>query len=106
MIIVTNFEDLAVFFPPSDHCPQPTFERVSTTQFSLTLQIITAACIHGTCPLGFWIAGPDRDFCFDLPKGPPQNPDGVMLSDDQVNAIHQRLSDFDIPTLLRNKTNR
>ncbi|KAG6887344.1 hypothetical protein C0995_015939 [Termitomyces sp. Mi166 len=101
-IIVTNFKDLAVFFPPSRTNPQPSFERVSTTQFSLALQVISAACVYGTLP-GSWIARPDREFEFVLPEGPPQNPDRPMLSDDEVFATHHRHSDFDIPTLLRNK---
>ncbi|KAG6871742.1 hypothetical protein C0995_000569 [Termitomyces sp. Mi166 len=102
-IIVTNFKDITVFFPPSCTHPQPSFERVSTMQFPLALQVISAACVHGTLPGGSWITRPDRDFEFLLPEGPPQNPDRPMLSDDEVFATHHRHSDFDIPTLLRNK---
>ncbi|KAG6897864.1 hypothetical protein C0992_010002 [Termitomyces sp. T32_za158] len=101
-IIVTNFRGIAVFFPPSYNNPRPSFERVSSTQLSLALQVISAACIYTSMP-GFWIDSPDPGYEFLLPQGPVQNPDEPMLSDDQLLATHHRHSDFDIPTLLRNK---
>ncbi|KAG6879937.1 hypothetical protein C0992_009295 [Termitomyces sp. T32_za158] len=85
-----------------DECEWPSFERVSSTQFSLTLQVISAACIQGTLP-GWWIDSPDPGYEFLLPEGPVQNPDAPMLSDDELLATHHRHSDFDIPMLFRNK---
>ncbi|KAG6894544.1 hypothetical protein C0992_005678 [Termitomyces sp. T32_za158] len=103
VIIVTNFKDIAVFFPPSCITPQPSFERVSSTQFSLALQVISAACIHKIAPAFGNYGNRPSDYRYLLPGGPVQNPNVPMLSDDEVLATHHRHSDFDIPTLLRNK---
>lgn len=102
-IIVTNFGDMAVPFPPSFHNPRAIFERVSSPQVSLALQVISAAFIHGLLLGPFWIDYPDPGYEFYLSEGPAQNPDGLMLSDNDVLATHHRHSDFDIPTLLRDR---
>ncbi|KAG6894545.1 hypothetical protein C0992_005679, partial [Termitomyces sp. T32_za158] len=100
-IVVTNFRDIAVFFP-SSFAPQPSFEQVSSAQFSLALQVISAACIHDALPGFFWVDRPSE--CeFIPPEGPVQNPDAPLLSDDDLLATHRRHADFDIPTLLRDK---
>ncbi|KAG6901382.1 hypothetical protein C0995_012646 [Termitomyces sp. Mi166 len=104
-IIMTNFRDLIVFFPPTPGDSQPSFEIVSTTQFSLALQVVSAACMHRTLPLGSWIQSPDSDIGYKsnlrVLEGPPQDPNRPLLTDDEVLATHQRHSDFDMVTLVR-----
>ncbi|KAG6889616.1 hypothetical protein C0995_016142 [Termitomyces sp. Mi166 len=102
-IIVTNFKDIAVFHPPCGLNPEPFFERVApTTQFSLVLQVIAAACTSSTLPCA-WMTSFSPDFEMDLPHGPSQDPHQPLLGDEQVFTTHHCHSDFDIPTLAQNK---
>ncbi|KAH0581609.1 hypothetical protein H2248_011312 [Termitomyces sp. 'cryptogamus'] len=107
-IIMTNFRDLMIFSPPTRDDPQPSYEKVSTTQFSLALQVISTACIYGTLPSDFWIQIPDPDIGMNtnlvLPEGPPRDPDRPLLTDEEVFATHKHQSDFDIATLVRDQT--
>jgi hypothetical protein len=49
-----NFlKDIAIFFPPIREHSEPTFERISTTQPSLTFRVLTTAYLLDSLSLGF-----------------------------------------------------
>ncbi|KAJ3541368.1 hypothetical protein NM688_g6094 [Phlebia brevispora] len=106
-IIITNFQNTALFFPPSEYRPNYTFERVSTNEVPLALQIITAAYFSDVLPYGLYIAQPSIDLEVDktlvLPEGPPKDPSQSLMSDEEVLATHHRHSDFDLETLIRDR---
>lgn len=104
-IIVTNFKEIAVFFPPAFNRPKPTFERILTTQLSLALRVLCTAYLLQPLPGGIFIDVPRPDLEVDeeliLPQGPPQDPLRPLLADQEVFATHHRHSDFDSATLIR-----
>jgi len=107
-IIVTNFKDIAVFFPPTRDRPQAAFEKVSTDRPSLALRVISMAYLLSALPAGVYIDVPHPDMEVDekliLPEGPPKDPGQSLLSDEEVLATHCRHSDFDLATLVRDRT--
>ncbi|TFK37015.1 hypothetical protein BDQ12DRAFT_736436 [Crucibulum laeve] len=107
-IIVTNFKDITVFFAPACNPPEPVFERVSSTQSSLALRVISTACLNDALPAGHYINVPRPDMEVGgnliLPEGPPQDPKQPLLADEQVFATHYRHSDFDFVTLVRDRS--
>ncbi|KIK59494.1 hypothetical protein GYMLUDRAFT_60064 [Collybiopsis luxurians FD-317 M1] len=106
-IIVTNFQDIAIFFPPARNRPEPLFERISTTQPSLALRVLATAYLLDALPAGIFIDVPHPDMEIDedviLPQGPPQDPHQPPFGDEEVFATHYRHSDFDMPTLVRDR---
>ena len=107
-IIVTNFKDIAVFLSSTRSRPEPTFERISTTQPSLALRVLcTAYLLNSAYPPGLLIEVPSPDIEVDedlvLPQGPPQNPHQPLLADEEVFVTHHRHSDFDRATLVRDR---
>ncbi|KAJ4470957.1 hypothetical protein J3R30DRAFT_3408191 [Lentinula aciculospora] len=100
-IIVTDYKDMAVFFPHLE----PTFERISTTQPSLALRVLSTAYLLDALPSGIFIDVPRPDMEIDedfvLPQGPPKDPLEPLLGDEEVFATHHRHSDFDRSTLVR-----
>jgi hypothetical protein len=105
-IIVTNLKDIAIFFPPTQGHHEHIFERISTTQPSLALRVLTTAYILNTFPVGL-INTPEADLEIDeeaIPRGPPQDPHKLVLKDEEVFATHHRNSDFDMATLIRDRT--
>ena len=85
-----------------------TYERVKTTEFSLALRVVTAAYLDQELPAGVFLNCPDVDNGVDtdlvLPEGPQQNPSPQALhTDETIFATCQRHSDFDIPTLVRDR---
>ena len=106
-IIVTNFEDIAIFHPRAWNRPEPGFERISTTLPPLALRVISTGYVHSA--FGHWgyINTPDPNMEVDetliLPEGPPQGPNQPLLPDEQVFATYHRHSDFDIETLIRDR---
>ncbi|CAL1712994.1 unnamed protein product [Somion occarium] len=87
-IIVTNFKDIVVFFPPDYRRPEHTYQK-------------------DALPGGEYIAVPPPDIEVDesliLPEGPPKDPNQPLASDEEVFATHHRHSDFDIATLIRDR---
>ncbi|TFK41411.1 hypothetical protein BDQ12DRAFT_733692 [Crucibulum laeve] len=76
-IIVTNSKDITVFFlPVRNRQAEPLFERVSTTQTSLALRVISTACLNAALPSGYYINVPSPDMEVEddliLPEGPPK----------------------------------
>ncbi|KAH7868668.1 uncharacterized protein C8R40DRAFT_1177508 [Lentinula edodes] len=106
-IIVTNFKEIAIFFPPARNRPEPTFERITTTQPSLSLRVLATAYLLDALPAGVFIDVPRPDMEIDedvvLPQGPPQDPRQPQLRDEEVFATHHRHSDFDMATLVRDR---
>ena len=107
-IIVTNFKDIAIFFPPGRNRPEPTFERISTTQPSLALRVLATAYLLNAIPAErpfIDVPSPDLEIDEDvvLPEGPPQDPHQPPLGDEEVFATHRRHSDFDMTTLVRDR---
>ena len=106
-IIVTNLKDIAIFFPPKRNRPGFTFERISTTQPPLALRILTTAHLLSVLYNGIFIDLPHPDMEIDedaVPRGPPQDPHKPPLRDEEVFATHHRHSDFDMATLVRDRT--
>ncbi len=103
-IIITNFKDIAIFSPPTIDHPESTVERISTTQPSLALRVLTTAYVLDAIPAGRFIDVPSPDIEIDedvvLPEGPPQDP---LLGDEEVFATHRRHCDFDMATLVRDR---
>lgn len=106
-IIATNFKDIAIFFPPSQSRLEHTFERISTTQPSLALRVLSTAYLLDALPAGLFIDVPRPDIEIDedlvLPQGPPQDPHQPPLRDEELFATHCRNSDFDMATLVRDR---
>ncbi|KAF9441842.1 hypothetical protein P691DRAFT_739419 [Macrolepiota fuliginosa MF-IS2] len=106
-IIVTNFKVIGVFSPPKPDRAEAVFERVATTQFSLTLRVVSFAYLNKALPSGVFINIPrpdlDTDGDFILPEGPPQDPSQPLLADEQVLATCHHNSDFDLVTLVRDR---
>ncbi|KAJ3873483.1 hypothetical protein F5051DRAFT_419141 [Lentinula edodes] len=106
-IIVTNFKEIAIFFPPARNRPEPTFERITTTQPSLSLRVLATAYLLDALPAGVFIDVPRPDMEIDedvvLPQGPPQDPRQPLLGDEEVFATRHRHSDFDMATLVRDR---
>jgi hypothetical protein len=106
-IIMTNFEDIAVFHPRAWNSLELGFEKISTTLPPLALRVISTAYLQ--CALGHWgyINTPDPNMEVDntliLPEGPPQDPNQPLLPDEQIFATYHRHSDFDIETLVRDR---
>jgi hypothetical protein len=104
-IIVTNFEDIAVFHPQARNRPEPGFERISTTRPPLALRVISTAYLHSALGLWDYINTPDPHMEVDetliLLEGPPQDPNQSLLPDERIFATYHRHSDFDIETLVR-----
>ncbi|KAF8162116.1 hypothetical protein BJ912DRAFT_1006667 [Pholiota molesta] len=107
-IVVSNFEDIAIFSLSGRSPPKPVFERVSTTQPSLALRVLAAAYLHRHIDRGGeYINLPPATIEVDesvvLPQGPPQDSNQPLLADEQIFKTHQRHSDFDFETLVRNR---
>ncbi|KAH7916633.1 hypothetical protein BJ138DRAFT_1139528 [Hygrophoropsis aurantiaca] len=106
-ILVTNFKDIAVFLPPSWKRPEPVFERISTTQPTLALRVLSTAYLHDALPAGVYIDVPRPDMEVDenfiRPQGPPQDPRQPLLADDEVFETYHSHADFDIATLVRDR---
>jgi hypothetical protein len=106
-IIVTNLKDITIFFPPTEKHPEPTFERISTTRPSLAFRVLTTAYLLDALRPWPFIDVPPPDMEIDedaLLRGPPQDPHKPPLSDEEVFATHHRHSDFDMATLVRDRT--
>jgi hypothetical protein len=99
-------KDIAIFFPPARNRPEPTFERILTTQPSLALRVLATAYLLDAIPAGLFIDVPHPDMEIDkgiLPQGPPQDPHQPPLRDEEVFATHHRHSDFDMVTLVQDR---
>ena len=99
-------KEIAIFFPPARNRPEPTFERISTTQPSLALRVLATAYLLDAIPGGLFTDVPRPDIEIDegvLPQGPPQDPHQPPLRDEEVFMTHHRHSDFDMVTLLRDR---
>ncbi|KAJ3768500.1 hypothetical protein FB446DRAFT_815874 [Lentinula raphanica] len=104
-IIITNFTEIAIFLPSSGNRPEPTFERVSTTQPSLALRVLTTAYLLSSDPMTRLLNTPFPGLNFEqetVVEGPLQNPH-QLLSDAELFATHHRHSDFDMVTLVRDR---
>ncbi|KZT63207.1 hypothetical protein DAEQUDRAFT_770806 [Daedalea quercina L-15889] len=105
-IIVTDFKDIAIFFPPTPHST-PQFERVSSTEPILALRVVAAAYLTDRLPPGLYLLMADPHYSVDedliLPEGPPQDPSLPLIPDGDVFATHHRNSDFDRTTLVRDR---
>ncbi|KAF9486112.1 hypothetical protein BDN70DRAFT_235946 [Pholiota conissans] len=104
-VIVSNLNELVVFFPPTWRAPEPRFERVSTTQHGLALQVLTTACLfrelHFTV---LYLNYPDFDVVSDLNlAGPPNDPHQELPSDEELLLTHRRNSDFDFVALIHDQ---
>ncbi|KAF8351064.1 hypothetical protein F5887DRAFT_1068808 [Amanita rubescens] len=95
------------FSPPTRDHPEPTVERISTTQPSLALRVLTTAYVLNAIPAGRFIDVPSPDMEIDedvvLPEGPPQDPHQPLIGDEEVFATHRRHFDFDLATLVRDR---
>ena len=80
---------------------------VSTNKSALALRVVTTAYLRFAVSLGGFIDVPDPNMEVEaglvLPQGPPQDPNLPLLADDQVFATHNRHSDFDRATLVRDR---
>ncbi|KAJ3825600.1 hypothetical protein F5878DRAFT_723879 [Lentinula raphanica] len=103
-VIITNFADIAIFLPSNYRRPEPTFERVSTTQPSLALRVLATAylLVIDTRARLLYLPDPDWNPGQDVAnlQGPPQDPT-QLLPDAEVFATHHCQSDFDMVTLVR-----
>lgn len=110
-VVVTNFKDIAVFFPNKGsvlRLGKDVFVKVLTSQIPATLRILATACLLESLPKIGFLKGPDLDVGkwddnVTLPMGPPQNPDQPLLADQQLIATCHRNSDFDLATLIRDR---
>ncbi|KAH8928275.1 hypothetical protein BT69DRAFT_578879 [Atractiella rhizophila] len=104
-IIVSNLNEIAVFYPPTPTHPDSTFEKVFTDQPALTLRVLTTAFVLrvNSCFIDAPDPFPEPDDSFVLPEGPPMDPAQSLLSDEEVFANHKRHSDFDACTLVRDE---
>ncbi|KIM43985.1 hypothetical protein M413DRAFT_433218 [Hebeloma cylindrosporum] len=106
-IIVTNFQDIAIFSPPTRRRPEAIYRKMLTTQPVLALRVISAAYLLDVLPRGVYINTPDPfpeiDPHIILPEGPPLDPNQHLLADEQIFATHHRHSDFDHATLVRDR---
>ncbi|KAI0339221.1 hypothetical protein BDW22DRAFT_611067 [Trametopsis cervina] len=104
-VIVTNFQDIAVFLPSRDTSKPSLYGRVHTPQPGLAIRVLAAACTwKAVCDEPF-IDQPQLDLEADpdlvLPCGPPIDPNQPLTPDEEIFATHHRHSDFDFPTLVR-----
>ncbi|KIM41672.1 hypothetical protein M413DRAFT_27275 [Hebeloma cylindrosporum] len=106
-IIVTNFQDIAIFSPPTKKRPEATYRKILTAQPILALCVISAAYLLDVLPPGVYINIPQLDLEIDpdliLPEGPPLDPIQPLTADEQIFAQHRRHSDFDHATLVRDR---
>ncbi|KAH8928270.1 hypothetical protein BT69DRAFT_1277185 [Atractiella rhizophila] len=104
-IIVSNFNEMAVFYPPTASRTDSTFERVITDQPALTLRVLATAFVLRTQPCFIDIPDPlpEPDDSLVLPEGPSLDPAQPLSSDEEVFATHKRHSDFDGCTLVRDE---
>ncbi|KIM42277.1 hypothetical protein M413DRAFT_130315 [Hebeloma cylindrosporum] len=106
-IIVTNFQDIAIFSPPTQTRQEAIYRKILTTQPILALRVISAAYLLGVLPRGIYIHTPHPDFEIDpnliLPEGPPLDPNQPLPADEKIFATHHRHSDFDHVTLVRDR---
>ena len=105
-IIVTNFQDIAIFSPATQNRPEAIFRKVSTTLPVLALRVISTAYFLSVLPEAY-INTPEPILEIDedliLPEGPPLDPNQPLLADEEIFATHHRHSDFDHVTLLRDR---
>jgi len=101
-IIVTNFQDIAVFSPPGKSSPEPCFKKVVTTQPILALRVLATAILEEEEAL-IDVPGPGMEIDEEpiLPKGPPIDPNQPLSADEQLFETYHRHSDFDLVTLIR-----
>jgi hypothetical protein len=103
---VTNFQDIAIFSPATQNRPEAIFRKVSTTQPVLALRVVSTAYLLGVLPETY-INTPESILEVDedliLPEGPPLDPNQPLLADEEIFATHDRHSDFDHVTLLRDR---
>ncbi|KAJ3974795.1 hypothetical protein EV361DRAFT_892558 [Lentinula raphanica] len=109
-IILTNFTDIVIFLPGCTRShPEPTFERISTTQPSLALRVLATAYLLAIEDIPRYLLNtpppPEWDVSDALKnlQGPPQDPN-QLLPDDEVFATHHRHSDFDMVTLVQDSS--
>ncbi|KAJ3559981.1 hypothetical protein NP233_g11131 [Leucocoprinus birnbaumii] len=111
-VIITNLQDIVVFFPPKPHKQSlnlGTFERIEHTQFPLALRTLVAAYLNESLPFGKFLVIPNIHCKYDKslisPEGPPQNLDpGTLLTDEHVFQTCRRYSNFDLTTLIRDQS--
>ena len=73
----------------------------------MALRILTTAYLLRATISGIFIDLPPPDMEIDedaILRGPPQDPHKLPLSDEEVFATHHRHSDFDLATLVRDRT--
>ncbi|KAI0091631.1 hypothetical protein BDY19DRAFT_991317 [Irpex rosettiformis] len=103
-LIVSDFKNIAVFRPANYPCPEPVFEKVSTSQSVLALRVLATAYLNDALLSDVFIKVPSPDFEVDedliLPAGPPINPEQPLEPDEELFKTHQRHSDFDAATLV------
>ncbi|KAI0339229.1 hypothetical protein BDW22DRAFT_1361710 [Trametopsis cervina] len=106
-VIVTNFDDIAVFLPSGSISEPSLFGRVYTPQPGLTIRVLAAACTWRSICTERFIDRPALDNEADpdlvLPYGPPTDPNQPLTPDEEVFATHHRHSDFDFATLVRDR---
>ncbi|KAF5344184.1 hypothetical protein D9756_011443 [Leucocoprinus leucothites] len=106
-IIITNPQEIIVCLPPARRRPEYTFEKITTTQLSLALRVISTAFLLDMLPDRVFFNAPsmfkDPDDAVILPVGPPQDPGQPLLTDEEVFSTFHRHSDFDLVTLLRDR---
>ena len=105
-IIVTNFDDMAVFQPPNNYQTEPKFIRISTSQPALALRVVTMAYMDNTLIHGRFINMPplNPDDAEELlAHGPPIDPNEPLTPDEEVFTTHYQYSDFDEVTLLNDR---
>jgi hypothetical protein len=107
-VIVTNFNEIAIFRYPTFAFPGHSFEKVSSPHPALALRVLSLAFLLKAGFMSqFLIATPDPDIEIDedcvLPHGPPQNPLQPLPSDEEVFTSHHRHSDFDMATMVRDR---
>ncbi|KAL4249363.1 hypothetical protein ABKN59_006895 [Abortiporus biennis] len=106
-IIITNFKETTVYFPPKNGDTVGLYEKILTSQPIQALQVVTGAYVYRFLPLEGtnYIEYPDRHPGYGAipihPEGPPQDPNRPLDPDEKTFATHHRFSDFDRATLVR-----
>ncbi|GJJ06687.1 hypothetical protein Clacol_000882 [Clathrus columnatus] len=106
-IIVTNFTQIIIFSISAKNRSEVIYDRISTDKPSLALRVLSAAYVYSVTPYYSVILVPPPDIELDetliLPEGPPKDPAKPLLCDEKLFATHKRHSDFDLPTLMRDR---
>ncbi|GJJ06689.1 hypothetical protein Clacol_000884 [Clathrus columnatus] len=105
-VIVTNFSRIVICFPVR-HRPEVIYDRISTDKTSLALRVLATAYLYSVAPAYSIILEPppiiEPDETLIIPEGPPTDPSKPLPRGEILFVTHKRHSDFDLPTLIRNR---